>query len=308
MGRATELVAGDPSARWATAAALALLVAGRWLPRRPPAAPVVVPAGPIVVLAVAAGLPTADVNPRRYVESPAWAYPWWVAVVVAAVAVAVVVAAWRWRADAVRSPLVTVVLAAAVVGAYVTVPETDLLRLGPGPLLLVGGATCLGVCRPLGPPGATGVVVAVLWLSAIDSVARPAALLGPTLALALGVIAAAWGPTVMALPRRPPAQGGTRPPGVTEAAERAPTTPGHSLLPAGTAAAGRGPMADGLWGAARRCAGPLVLIVLLVATSRLAGVGPSLAASGALAAAGAAAALTAAVGRPPRQAEPGPHR
>ncbi len=109
---------------------------------------------------------------------------WWtipVAAGGAAAAVAASVAAIR-HPD--RGRAHTVAVAAATVGAFGCVPETDVLRLLPGPVAVAAAAAWLGWVRPIGPAGTAVVATAVAWLTVVGGQARPASVIGAAAGLA----------------------------------------------------------------------------------------------------------------------------
>lgn len=147
------------------------------------------PGGLVAAVAVAGSLLVADAAGQNL----SWANPDAASALGAiglAVAVLAVVATFvggrhdlQARADA------TIALALVAVGLFASVPETDLLRLMFGPLLIVAVGVRLRWLDPLSPIGAGVVGSALAWLSLVGGTPRPASIFGAAACLLTTMVA-----------------------------------------------------------------------------------------------------------------------
>ncbi len=167
----------------AAACAVAVAVLGR-LERRIPT--IVAP-----VVAVVVCWPLAETPPARFLDSATWRYP---RAVTTSLVIAVGIfglAALGTRADQQRRRWLTMGVAAVALTAFLSIPETGILRLAPGPLTVVAAATLvLHRVPPFGPTAAMAVVAVVAGLAIVGGTSRPTSVLGVSCALALAATAA----------------------------------------------------------------------------------------------------------------------
>jgi hypothetical protein len=74
--------------------------------------------------------------------------------------------------------------AAAATGVFLCVPETMLLRLLPGPLVVLAVAATAGWVKPLRPTGALALALLLGWVTVRDGQARGASIVGGAACLA----------------------------------------------------------------------------------------------------------------------------
>lgn len=159
-----------------TAAVLILLVN-----RAAPAVPTSVIWGASVIAAV----PFATIDPDRYRALSADGYRWWMIVLLLLASMVFVSAVVKARSDPVALADLTVAVAALAIGFFLFIPETDLIRLTPGPLVLIAAAVMIKVVRPIASSGALLIVAVLVWFSVIDGSARSHTMLATACCLVL---------------------------------------------------------------------------------------------------------------------------
>jgi hypothetical protein len=108
--------------------------------------------------------------------------PWTVAALALGVAAVAGAALWGRRPPGASAGL-SLVVAGAGLGIFLCVPETGLLRLIFGPLLVAGAAAWLGRLRPFGPLEVVLVAASLAWLAALDSQTRGSGIVGASACL-----------------------------------------------------------------------------------------------------------------------------
>jgi lipopolysaccharide/colanic/teichoic acid biosynthesis glycosyltransferase len=183
----------------ASAATGVLVVALRRL-ARPPAWWLLIPPVVVTVLVAVTDLARYGRSPRRGID------PLTGALVAASLAAALAVAAaptpgphrrgdGRWDLDP-----VAVTLTAAVVGLFLCIPETDLLRALLVPVAVAAGASSTGLVKPFGPIEIVTLSCALAWVAVADGQSRPPSMVGA----AAGI--AAVGLRALGPPHPPPAR------------------------------------------------------------------------------------------------------
>lgn len=154
---------------------LAISGAGRRLLR------IRLPAAVVAAAAVGAGLSVVATGWSRYRQFPIgpgwWIWP------VAGIATGVAAGVFGVSAER-HGPDLTMAAAAAAVGAFLCVPETTLLELLPGPLIVVALGSSLGWLQPLGVVGGSVLSLALGGLVLVDGAARGSAVVGGSACLA----------------------------------------------------------------------------------------------------------------------------
>lgn len=149
------------------------------------------------VVAVALCWPLAETPPTRFPIGDAWSYHTGVTAALTISLAAFGLAALEARDD-VRRRWLAAAVAAVAAGAFLCIPETGVLSLTPGPLIVTAAAVLLVPrIRPIGPAAAVATVVAVTWLALAGGTSRPASVLGLSSGLALAAAAAIAPGTVL---------------------------------------------------------------------------------------------------------------
>jgi hypothetical protein len=161
-------------------AALAVVLAAGVARLKVPAVLVWLP--PVVVAAE-----IAAVDGDHYLRLTVAGYQWWTGPVMALALAAFVVAARSLPAHPASASTLSVFMAAATAGVFLCVPETMLLRLLPGPVIIAAAAVVVGKVRPVGFAGALALAAALSWITIVDGQSRGSAVIGGGACLA-----AAW--------------------------------------------------------------------------------------------------------------------
>ncbi len=139
--------------------------------------------GPAMALAVALAVHRASFEADRYRRWPmANAAPGPVAALALGVAAVAGAALWGRRHPGASAGL-SLVVAGAGLGIFLCVPETGLLRLIFGPLLVAGAAAWLGRLRPFGPLEALLLAASLAWIAALDGQTRGSGIVGASACL-----------------------------------------------------------------------------------------------------------------------------
>lgn len=133
---------------------------------------------------------TTDVRWSVYLDPPVAGRWWTIAIIVVPVA-AVGIAAHRVEVSRTADDAdLTILLAAAAAGVFLAVPETGLLRLVPGPMIIAAVATLAGLTLPFGRFSAVVLGTGLGWLAVIDGQTRPASIVGVAGCLAVVALSA----------------------------------------------------------------------------------------------------------------------
>lgn len=148
-------------------------------------ASVMIPTTAVCCGAIIAAVPLADFDIGRYGPSALTPYPaWMIGVLVIAVVVTVASAARRWDGGE-SSAHLTVALAAGACALFLFIPETDLVRVTPGPLVVVAIAVVFLGLPPIGRLGLGAVGAGLVWVSLVDGATRPGTVLATSAVLGL---------------------------------------------------------------------------------------------------------------------------
>lgn len=148
-----------------------------------------IPSIVVYLVAVAVALTRADVNTDRYLVNALDPYRSWEIAVLVAGAAAVLASAFAGRSEERSMVNSTVLLAAVSCSMFVYIPETDLLKLSPGPLAVVAAGVVVLGRPPIGPIGSSIVVSMLVWISLVDGATRPTTILATAAVLGIAALA-----------------------------------------------------------------------------------------------------------------------
>ncbi len=144
-----------------------------------------IPTAVVCCAAIVAAVPQADFDIDRYGLRALTAHSaWMIAVLALAIVVAIASAAHQWHGLGSRTHL-TVALAGFACGLFLYIPETDLLRIAPGPLVVVAVGVLLVDLRPIDTLGLLAASAVLVWLSLVDGATRPGTVLATSAVLGL---------------------------------------------------------------------------------------------------------------------------
>lgn len=148
------------------------------------------PALVAVAPASIAAVVVSDPDLGRYRELTGLDHPALAIGAIVLVAVSAGIAARRSSAVPRGPAVVTSLMFVAVSGVFLCVPETNLLRLLPAPILVVAVAGWWRKVQPLAAASVTVITATVGWVAVVDGQARPASIVGAVACLgALSMIA-----------------------------------------------------------------------------------------------------------------------
>ena len=102
----------------------------------------------------------------------------WISVLMLAALSVAIGSAWRLGSALDDRMDLALAGAAATIGIYACVPETDLLRMLPGPVVVAAAAAAVGWARPLSRVGALTLLTCLAAIAIVDGQTRESAMLG----------------------------------------------------------------------------------------------------------------------------------